>query len=385
MLSDRIRNLDLPVFGKISALASGKSVIRLDEGAPDFPAPAAVKEAAAAAIAADYNQYAPVQGMSELRQGIARRIEAREAAVFDPDTEITVCCGATEGITAALLTVINPGDEVILFEPAFALYAAGVVLCGGKPSYVQMRPPEFQLEREALEAAISPQTKAIIVNSPHNPSGRVYSAAELAIVADACLRHQLIAITDEIYEEITFDDIAVEKLWKFPGMRQRTIVVSGFSKTYSVTGWRLGYVLAPAPLSRGILLAHSYLTVGTAAPLQFGAISATGLPASYYQGLAAMLQTRRDFLQTGLEQVGFCCRRPQGGYFIIAECGSFGWPDDWSLARHLIEAVGVAAIPLSGFYKNYPAGSGVFLRFAFCKQEDTLRAAIERLQHLKPK
>lgn len=384
-LSQRIQSLDLPVFGKFSALTLNKDVIHLDGGAPDFPAPAGIKNAATAAILSDNNQYALVQGVRELRQNIAGRIRKKEGAEFDPDGEIVVCCGATEGITAALLTIVNPGDEVIILEPAFTLYASGVLLCGGQPVYVQLRPPEFRIERNTLEAAISPHTKAIIVNSPHNPSGRVYEREELAIIADICRQHNLIAVTDEIYDEIVFDGGTVEKLWKLPGMRPRTIIVNGFSKTYSVTGWRIGYVIAPPVLARGVLVAHTYLTVGAPAPLQIAAAAASCLPGSYYQALAAQLQERRDLLLAELVHLGFHCLKPRGGYFILAECSYFGWEDDWAFAKHIIENAGVAALPLSGFYKNYPQSNGVFLRFAFCKQEQTLRAAINRLQHLQPK
>ncbi len=384
-LSDRIKNLDLPVFGKFAAFAVNKDVIHLDGGAPDFPAPAEIKDAAIKAILADNNQYAPVQGIPELRQGIADKIEVKEGVRFDPDREIVVCCGATEGITASLLTVVNPGDEVIILEPSFTLYAPGVVLCGGRPVYLQLRPPEFGIERESLEAVLSPRTRAIIVNSPHNPSGRVYGREELSIIADVCRRYNLVAITDEIYDEIIFDGMATPKLWKLPGMRSHTIIVNGFSKTYSVTGWRIGYVIAPPAIARGIHVAHNYLTVGAPAPLQMAAIAATRLQNRYYTELAAQLQECRDLLFDALIQLGFHCVKPQGGYFILAECSHFGWDDDLSLAKHIIEDVGVASLPLSGFYQHVPQIHGVYLRFAFCKQEQTIRAAIDRLKHLQPK
>ncbi|XFO65002.1 Methionine aminotransferase [Sporomusa silvacetica DSM 10669] len=385
MLSQRIQNIDFPVFGRIAALARNKDVIRLDAGEPDFPAPALIKDAAVAAIAADYNQYAPVPGLEELRRGIAAKIQEREGMVFEPLSQITVCCGATEGLAAAFLAIVNPGDEVILLEPAYTVYTPDVLLCGGSPVYVKLSPPEFRIERHKLEAAVSPRTKAIIINSPHNPTGRIYSQEELSVIAEFCLRHNLIAITDEVYEELTYDGVKMERLWKIPGMEERTIIVSGFSKTFSVTGWRLGYVVAPVLLSRGVQLAHNYLTVGTAAPLQRAAVTASQMPADYYRTLAALLQQRRDILLDGLRKVGFECRCPQGGYFILADCSRFGWQDDWSLAQYLIEEIGVAAIPLSGFYKKYPADNPVFLRFAFCKREETIRTAVERLQRLKLK
>lgn len=336
-------------------------------------------------VSSDNNQYAPVQGVLELRRNIADRVREKEGVEFDPDSEIVICCGATEGITAALLTIVNPGDEVIILEPAFTLYASSVILCGGHPVYVHLRPPEFRIEQEAIEAVLSPRTKAIIVNSPHNPTGTVYGEAELSLIADLCRRHNILVITDEIYDDIIYDGITNEKLWKLPDMSSRTIIVSGFSKTYSVTGWRIGYVIAPPAIAKGVFVAHTYLTVGAPAPLQIAAITATKLSKSYYLELAARLQERRGLLFAELIQLGFHCVKPQGGYFILAECSHFGWEDDWSFAKHLIDDIGVVALPLSGFYKNDPQHDGVFLRFAFCKKEQTLRAAIDRLQKLKPR
>ena len=385
VLSERIKNLNLPVFGKVFALTVNKDVIHLDGGSPDFSAPLEIKDAAIAAIRSDNNQYASVQGVLELRQNIAARIKAKEAVSFDPEEEIVICNGATEGITATLLTIVNPGDEVIILEPAFTLYAASVALCGGSPVYVQLQPPGFCIEQAAIEAALSPRTKAIIVNSPHNPTGRVYNRGELEIIAAICRKHNILVITDEVYDDLVFDGIITEKLWKLPDMKSRTIIVSSFSKSYSVTGWRVGYVIAPPVIARGVFVAHTYLTVGAAAPLQIAAIAATQLPQSYYVELAARLQRCRDLLFSALVNLGFQCIKPQGGYFILAEGSSFGWKDDWSLVRHLIDDIGVVALPLSGFYNNSGQRDGVFLRFAFCKQEKTLHAGIERLQQLKPK
>ncbi|MDF2876318.1 MAG: dapC, partial [Sporomusa sp.] len=296
--------------------------------------------------------------------------------------EITVCCGATEGMAASLLAVINPGDEVIILEPAFTIYGPDVVLSGGKPVYVELSPPNFRIERHSLEAVWSPRTKAIIINSPHNPTGRVFDKEELAIVADFCQRYGLLVITDEIYDEILFDGITLPRLWVIPGMRERTIIINGFSKTYSVTGWRLGYIAAPAYLTKGIRITHNYLTISAAAPLQHAVVAAIGFPETYYQELKKDYQARRDLLLEGLGKLNIPCSVPQGGYFLLADFSHFGWSDDVAFAKRLIETVGVAAVPLSGFYHAPPGNSRILLRFAFCKRTETLQGALQRLQNI---
>lgn len=381
-LSERVRRLTLPVFREIAALAERHGAINLGGGTPDFAAPPELKDAASAAIYSDLNQYALSQGIKPLREGIAGRLQLA-GGTFDPETEITVCCGATEGMAASLLAVINPGDEVIILEPAFTIYGPDVVLSGGKPVYVALNPPAFRIERHVLEAVRSSRTKAIIINSPHNPTGRVFDQAELAIVADFCQSYGLLAITDEIYDEILFDGITLPRLWTIPGMRERTIIINGFSKTYSVTGWRLGYIAAPAYLTKGIRITHNYLTISAAAPLQHAAVRGSQLPPAYYQELKNDYQARRDLLLNGLENLAIPCSVPQGGYFLLADFSRFGWDDDVAFAKRLIEAVGVAAVPLSGFYHTPPGSRRILLRFAFCKRTETLQAALERLQNIE--
>lgn len=381
-LAQRVQSLQLPVFREIAALATKRGAINLGGGTPDFPAPIELKDAAAAAVQSDYNQYALSQGVAELRAGIAKRLQEQQRVSFDPETEITICSGATEGIAASLLAVINPDDEVIILEPAFTIYAPDVVLCGGKPVYVQLQAPGFRIDWQAIEDAISSKTKAILINSPHNPTGRVFDASELTIVADICKKYNLLAITDEIYDEIVFTGTSPTRLWTLPGMRERTIIVNGFSKTYSITGWRLGYVVAPPELTKGIRISHNYLTISAAAPLQQAAVEAIHFPVSYYEELKSAYKVRRDILLEGLEKLGIPCLVPEGGYFLLADFTQFAWDDDVAFSKHLIEVLGVAAVPLSGFYHTRPKDVPLLLRFAFCKTEDTLREALSRLEKI---
>jgi aminotransferase len=382
VLSERVQGLQLPIFREIATLAKQCDAINLGGGTPDFPAPPELKAAAIAAVQSDVNQYALSQGIPQLREGIAARLQQQHGVQFDPETEITVCCGVTEGMMATLLAIINPGDEVIVFEPAFTIYGPDILLCGGKPVYVKLDAPEFRIEQQALEAAVSNKTKAIIINSPHNPTGRVFDITELSVVADICQKYGLVAITDEIYDEIVFDGIVPTRLWTLPGMSECTIIINGFSKTYTVTGWRLGYVVAPQKFSKGIRISHNYLTISAAAPLQEAAVQAIQFRAAYYQELRDTYQAKRNLLLNGLERLGITCLSPQGGYFLLADFSHFGWQDDVAYAKHLIQTVGVAAVPLSGFYHEYLKEERILLRFAFCKTEETLQKALQRLQNI---
>jgi L-glutamine---4-(methylsulfanyl)-2-oxobutanoate aminotransferase len=380
-LSSRLDNTPLPLIRALTARATELGAINLAGGVPDFPAPAELKAAAVEAILGDYNQYAPTQGVAELRAGIAERLSQRHGVRFDPETEITVVAGAAEGIAAAFLALLEPGDEVLILEPAFTIYAPDVFLSGAVPRYVRLHEPDFLIKRDPLEAAVTPRTRAILLNSPHNPTGRVFSREELAIVAALARRHDLLVVTDEIYDEIVFNGANPPRIWNEAGMRERTVIVNGFSKTYSITGWRLGFVVAPPEISRGIRITHNYLTMSAPAPLQQAAIRAVAFPPSYYDDLRAQYRVRRDLLRSGLERLGIPSREPEGGYFLLADFSSFGWRDDQALAWHLIERTGVAVVPLSGYLSPGNSSSGAFLRFAFCKQEVTLNEALQRLEN----
>ncbi len=379
--SSRLNNTQLPIIRALTVRATELDAVNLAGGVPDFPAPPELKAAAVEAILGDFNQYAPTQGVAELRAGIAGRLTRRHGVHFDPETEITVVSGAAEGVAASLLALLDPGDEVLILEPAFTIYAPDVFLSGAVPRYVRLREPDFLIERDSLEAAITSRTRAILLNSPHNPTGRVFTRDELAVVADLVRRHDLLVVTDEIYDEIVFNGDNPPRIWNEAGMRERTVIVNGFSKTYSVTGWRLGFVVAPSEISRGIRIAHNYLAMSAAAPLQQAAIRAVAFPQSYYDDLREQYRLRLDLLRSGLERLGIPSSQPQGGYFLLADFSGFGWRDDQALAWHLIERTGVAAVPLSGYLSPGSSSNGAFLRFAFCKQVETLKEALHRLEN----
>ena len=382
ILSNKITGLQLPVFRKIAPLVKHYDAIDLAGGVPDFSAPACVKEAAIKAIQEGCNQYALMQGNEELRTEISKKIYKKHGVHYNPETEITVCCGATEAMAATLLAILNPGDEVIIIEPAFTIYGPDVELFGGKPVYVSLTFPAFRINKKEIESAITNKTKAIIFNSPHNPTGRIFDQEEVDSIVDICKRYNLLVITDEIYDEICFDNRPLPRIWLQPEMENQVIVINGFSKTYSVTGWRLGYIIAPDWLTEGIRMAHNYLTISSPAPLQQGIIQGVTAPAAYYEDLRKDYTERRNYLTNAFRNIGIPFLKSQGGYFLLADFSYLGWKNDVEFVKELIAKLGVAAVPLSGFYHIYSAES-VWLRFAFCKKLSTLRDAVERLQGIE--
>ncbi|HET9040373.1 MAG TPA: aminotransferase class I/II-fold pyridoxal phosphate-dependent enzyme [Gemmatimonadales bacterium] len=374
------------VIRGMSRLAREHRAINLAQGFPNFPAPDLLKEAAARAIHDDINQYAITWGAQPLREAIARKYEAWYGLVADPEREITVTCGATEAMISTLLALVNPGDEVIVFEPFYENYGPDTILADARPVYVPLDPGE-PLDLERLAAAFSPRTRAVIVNTPSNPSGRVLTRAELEAIATLCIRHDALAVTDEIYEHIRFEGPHIP-IATLPGMRERTVTISGASKTFSVTGWRIGWIVAPADLTDAIRKVHDFLTVGAPAPLQEGVAAALdGLPPSFYEGLAAMYRGKRDLLHSALVDAGFRCRRPEGAYYILAEFAGLGPAapgqpplDDTAFAVWLSREVGVTPVPGSSFYRD-GGGRGV-VRFVFCKTEEILAEAARRLRGL---
>jgi aminotransferase len=379
--SQRTSQFTESVIREMTRLAIEHNAVNLAQGFPDFAAPDEIKRAAQDAIAADVNQYAITWGAKPFRNAIAEKYRKWYGMDYDPEREITVCCGATEGMIAALLAVTNPGDEVIVFEPYYENYGPDTLLCDAQRKLVSLRPPDFTFDPDELRRAFSPKTKAIILNSPNNPTGKVFTRAELEQIAALCQEFDVLAITDEIYEHILYDGTSHIPIATLPGMRERTVLVNSMSKTYSVTGWRVGFVLAAADLTESIRKVHDFLTVGAAAPLQQAGVVALNLPDSYYENLSLQYQKRRDLLLERLEQTGFRCFRPRGAYYIMADIAGFGFANDLSFVRHMIERAGVAAVPGSSFYSDSSAGSAL-IRFCFCKKYETLEKAGDRLRRI---
>jgi len=369
------------VIREMTRLAQKHDAINLAQGFPDFAANSQVKEAAIAAVRKDVNQYAITWGAKKLRDAICARYRFAYGMEVDPEREVTVTCGSTEAMIATLLALVDPGDEVIVFEPFYENYGPDAILSGAVPRFVSLREPDWRVDEGELEAAFNSKTRAIIINTPNNPTGKVFSREELSRIARLCQKWGVIAVTDEIYEYILYDGAEHVPLASLDGMAERTVTINSISKTYSVTGWRVGWALGPAELTNAIRKVHDFLTVGAAAPLQEAAAEALVLPDSYYETLARDYQNRRDTLLTSLRAAGFRCYVPRGAYYIMTDISSFGFSDDVAFARHLVESIGVAAVPGSSFYQRSDAGRQK-LRFAFCKKAETLNAAAERLMRL---
>ncbi len=379
------------VIREMTRLANAHGAVNLSQGFPDFPAPDVVKEAACAAIRADVNQYAVTWGSRALREAVAREFTRRYGLAVDADGQVTVCCGATEAMMATMMAIIDPGDEVVIFEPFYENYGPDAILSGATPRYVRLVPPApsagpdaaWTFDAEELAAAFSERTKAIILNTPNNPTGKVFTRDELETIAILCRKWDAIAISDEIYEHIIYDGVEHVPIATIEGMADRTVTINSLSKTYSVTGWRVGWTISPPSLTGAIRKVHDFLTVGAAAPLQEAGVAALGVPDSYYSGLAERYRQRRDRLLGILERHGFLCYRPRGAYYIMTDIARFGFSDDVAFARYLVKEIGVAAVPGSSFYRSAEAGR-TKLRFCFCKQDETLDEADRRLAHLVP-
>ena len=380
--SQRISRFTESVIREMTRLALRHGAINLAQGFPDFPAPSALKQAAATAIADDVNQYAITWGAKPFRDAIAAKYRRTYGLEFDPEREIAVCCGATEGMIATMLAVIDPGDEIVLFEPFYENYGPDTQLCGASTRYVSLRAPDWSFDREELRRAFTPRTKAIVLNTPNNPTGKVFTREELEFIAGLCQEFDCLAITDEIYEHILYDGAAHIPIISLPGMRDRSILVNSMSKTYSVTGWRVGWVLAAPDLMDSIRKVHDFLTVGAAAPLQQAGVMALGMPEDYYDHLSAEYRWRRDHIVESLESAGLRCFVPKGAYYVMTDVSGLGYADDVAFVRHLIENLGVAAVPGSSFYAT-PGGGSQQVRFCFCKKPDTLEAARAQLMKLR--
>ncbi len=371
--------------------------VNLSQGFPDFSAPFDIKEKAIEAIAGDYNQYAITWGVKELRDAIAAKTKWFLGLDIDPETEITVTCGSTEGMIAGMMACVDPGEEVVVFEPFYENYAPDAILSDAKPRHVPLRKTAdgWEFDRDELRAAFNEKTKAIIICNPNNPTGKVYTRDELEFIAELCKEFDAICFTDEIYEHIIYRGVREAgtmtlatnnpqhiSMATIDGMRERTVVVNSLSKTYSVTGWRVGYCIAPPDITSSIRKVHDFLTVGAANPLQRAGAYALSLPPKYYKDLQKEYQRKRDFLIPVLQDVGLKCEAPEGAYYVMTEIADFGFKTDIEFTKHLIREIGVACVPGSSFYKDSKVGKD-FVRFCFCKKDETLQAAAERLQKLK--
>ncbi|MBC7925143.1 MAG: aminotransferase class I/II-fold pyridoxal phosphate-dependent enzyme [Bryobacteraceae bacterium] len=382
--SQRTAQFTESVIREMTRWANRVGAVSLAQGFPDFPAPDFLKQAAIDAICSEYNQYSVTWGAKPLRDAIARKYSRWYGLDYDPEREVTVCCGATEGMIASLLAVTNPGDEIVVFEPFYENYRPDTLLCDAITRLVPLHSPDWTFDPEELRRAFNSRTKAIILNSPNNPTGRVFTREELLQIAELVREFDTLVITDEIYEHILYDGSVHTPMASMPEMRDRTILVNSMSKTWSVTGWRVGWILASPDLTDVIRKVHDFLTVGAAHPLQMAGAAALDLPDEYYAGLSAEYSYRRDLLLSLLEKAGFPAYRPQGAYYILSDISSFGFPDDVAFARHLIERAGVAVVPGSSFFSQGGRGNQI-VRFCFCKKEETLREAGERLLRLEVK
>jgi len=381
-VSHRLASYGTSIFTEMTRLANEKGAINLSQGFPDFDGPEFVRHAAIEAIRAGHNQYARMSGVPPLNSALAARWERLTGRSIDPDAQVSVTNGCTEAIAATCLGVLNPGDEVIIFEPYYDSYKPCIELAGGQPIVLTLAAPDFAIDCAALIAAITPRTRAILINTPHNPIGKVYSRDELAFIADLCIKHDLIAITDEVYEHLVFEGEHV-RLATLPGMADRTITLSSVGKTFSLTGWKIGWAIASRDLSKCVRSGRQFLSYSVATPLQHGAAAAVSAGAEYLDQFLRDYRQRRDLLCDALEEIGFIVYRPAGTYFVLADHTPFGFKDDRAFCAHLIDKIGVAAIPPTPFYDNIEFGKPL-VRFAFCKKLETLNAAIERMRKLKP-
>jgi len=384
--AQRVTRFGTTVFSEFSALAAKHGAVNLGQGFPDFDGPEAIKEAAQRAIRDGVNQYAISTGARDLRLAIAEHSARFYGQQVDPDTMVTVTSGATEAILDVLLGLVDPGDEVVAFEPFYDSYDANITFLGATARYVPLRPPdaghpEWWFDRDEVRAAFGPRTRLLILNSPHNPTGKVFTREELEFLGGLCAEFDVKVLSDEVYEHLVFAPARHLRPATLPGLAERTVTVSSGGKTFSLTGWKVGWVIAPPPLRDAVQRAHQFVTFATASPLQAAMAAALRLPDTYFAELAAQYTAKRERLLGGLRDAGLTAFAPQGSYFILADIARYGFPDDVAFCRHLVSEVGVAAIPPSVFYgpEHRHLGQGL-ARFAFCKTEAVLDEAVRRLR-----
>jgi N-succinyldiaminopimelate aminotransferase len=381
-LSARLQGFGTTVFTEMTRLALQHGAVNLGQGFPNFDGPEFIKEAAVAAIRAGHNQYARMTGIPDLNRAIAEHQRRFYDLDYDPDSEVTVYSGATEAICATFQALCDTGDEVVLFEPFYDSYRASITMAGAVPRVVTLRAPDFSYRPEELEAAITTKTRAILLNSPHNPSGKVFSRSELEHIAHLCRKHDLIAVTDEVYEHLVYEGTHVP-LATMPGMRERTVLISSSGKTFSFTGWKVGHTCAPPAITAALRCAHQFVTFCTATPFQHALAKAFVADDAFFTGLTAEYRARRDRLCNGLREIGLGVLEPAGTYFVMTDIRPLGYTDDLAFCRMLPEKIGVAAIPPSSFYVNPHEGRHL-VRWAFCKTDAVLDEALRRLQQLRP-
>lgn len=380
--SSRITRFKESVIREMTRLSFVHGAVNLAQGFPDFPAPAHIKQAACDAIEADINQYSITWGAKAFREAITDYYRRLYDFEVDPARELAVCCGATEGMVATMLALLNQGDEIVVFEPFYENYWPDSQLSGTVVRYVPLRAPQWTFDRDELRAAFNQKTRAIILNSPNNPTGRVFSLEELTFISLLCQEFDALSISDEIYEHITFDGVRHIPMFTLPGMRDRAVSINSLSKTFSVTGWRVGWVVARPDLTASIRKVHDFLTVGAASPLQQAGITALASPDSYYSELASTYEMKRNLMVDILGRFGFVCSVPQGAYYVMASIGEFGFKSDIDFCKHLVEDIGVAAVPGSSFFSHSELGAD-WVRFCIAKKVETLQAAAERLEKLR--
>ncbi len=381
-LASRLHGLGQTIFAEMSALALRTGSINLGQGFPDVDGPTEIIDAAVAALRAGRNQYAPGWGVPELRTAVARHQQRFYDLPVDPDTEVLVTTGATEAVAAALLALVEPGDEVIALEPYYDSYAACIAMAGGRRVPVTLRAPDFRLDVDELRRAVTTRTRLLLVNSPHNPTGTVLTDDELRAIAEIACEHDLVVVTDEVYEHLTFDGLVHRPLASYDGMRERTLTISSGGKTFSFTGWKVGWAIGPAELVRAVMMAKQFMTFTSGAPLQPAIAAALDLDDTYYTRLRTTLQAKRDRLCDGLRAVGFDVFDPQGTYFATTDIRPLGYDDGVDFCRQLPERCGVVAIPTQVFYDDKAAGRPL-VRWAFCKRDDVIDSALERLGSLR--
>jgi aspartate/methionine/tyrosine aminotransferase len=382
IVSDKADRFTESVIREMTRQANLYGAVNLSQGFPDFAAPQEIKQAACDAILADINQYAITWGAKNFRNAIAEKSAWYLGLDVDPERHITVTCGSTEAMIAALMAITNPGDEVVVFEPFYENYGPDAILSGATPRYVTLHMPDWSFDEDELAAAFNNHTKAIIINTPNNPTGKVFSRAEMEFIARLCQKWDVIAITDEIYEHILFNGKEHIAMASLDGMKDRTITINGLSKTYSVTGWRVGYTIAREDITSAIRKVHDFLTVGAAAPLQEAGAVALRFSPTYYEKLQATYAEKRGRILSVLKDVGFKCADPDGAYYVMTDISAFGYDNDLDFARYMVKEIGVAVVPGSSFYHDPKLGSHQ-VRFTFCKKDETLSKAEERLQKLK--